>query len=136
VDVEGIGARGLDRSEHHAQVLGLAARHHGVDRDLLDRAGHQIGRHDRDQFVRGPRRAFEHREHAALGRRDQRQAVGPAARVHRLALVLVARELDAARAQARRAEAHTQLVDARRIDRQRAAARPLLRQPWAEPADA
>ncbi len=38
VNVELIVAGGFDRCDHHGQVLGLAARHHRVDRDLLDRA--------------------------------------------------------------------------------------------------
>ena len=44
VKVEGRIARRLDRREHDRQVLGPAARHHRVDRDLLHRGAAVVGR--------------------------------------------------------------------------------------------
>ena len=41
----------FDRGEHDRQVLGPAAGHHRVDRDLLDRALDEVGRDDRDDVV-------------------------------------------------------------------------------------
>ena len=76
------------RGEHQRQVLGLAAGHHRVDRDLLDRALDEVGRHDGDDVVGRAGRALEHPQHARLGRRHDRQAVGPAAVEQRLQLVL------------------------------------------------
>ena len=43
------------------QVLGPAAGHHRVDRDLLDRALDEVGRHDRDDVVGRARRARDMR---------------------------------------------------------------------------
>jgi hypothetical protein len=122
VDVELIGAGGLDGGDHDGQVLGLAARHHGVDRDLLDAAFHQIRRHDRDDFLRRARRALEHREHARLGRGHDGQTVGPALRERRFHLVFERSELDAPRVQLAARELHSQRVHAIGVDGERAAA--------------
>ena len=135
VDVELVGADRLDRGEHHRQILGQAARHHRVDRHLLDRGRREIGRHHRDHLVGRARRAGEHREHAALGRRHHRQPVGPAAREQRLRLVFERRERDAARREIVCLEAHRQIGRDVRIDAQRAAAGPPLGEARAEPGD-
>ena len=87
------------RGDHPRQVLGLAAGHHGVDRDLLDRHRHQVGRHDGDHLVRVAVVPCEHAQHPLLGGRHHRQAVGEAAVEHRLHLVVEIGELDAARLQ-------------------------------------
>ncbi len=68
--------------------------------------------------------ALEHAQDALLGRRDDRQPVGPAACVHRLDVVLALGELDAARAQPPAGEPDAQLVDAVGVDAQRAAPGP------------
>ena len=57
---------------------GLHPAMHRVDRDLLDRALDEVGRHDGDDLVGRARRALEHPQHARLGRRDDGQPVGPA----------------------------------------------------------
>ena len=101
VHVELVGAGGLDRGEHDGQVLGPAPGQHGVDRDLLDRALDEVGRHDGDDLVGRPGRALEHAQHPGLGGRHDGQAVGPAAVEHRLDLVLELAELDPAAAQRR-----------------------------------
>ena len=67
---------------------GLAARHHRVDGDLLDRRLAAVGRHDADDVLRVARRVVEHRDDALGRRRHDRQAVGQAALVERLERVL------------------------------------------------
>ncbi len=52
VHVELVGAGRLERGEHDRQVLRQAARHHRVDRHLLDRALDEVRRHDRDDVGR------------------------------------------------------------------------------------
>ena len=135
VDVELVGADRLDRREDDGQILGQAARHHRVDRHLLDGGGREVGRDDRDQLVGCARRAREHREHAALGRRHHGQAVGPAAREQRLGLVFERRECYAARGELVAFEAHAELGRDVGVDAARAAARPPLGQARAEPGD-
>ena len=85
VDVELVGARGLDRGEHDREVLGPAARHHRVDRDLLDRAVDEIGR-DRPRRPRADRAscpasmrgdAFERGRHERAARRSSRVRTSP-----------------------------------------------------------
>ncbi len=82
------------------------------------------------------RGAVEHPQHALLGRWHDGQAVGPAAREHRLDVVLELGELDAARAQPAALEAHAQLVDAVGVDAERAATGPHDGQVVAEPVEA
>ena len=134
--VERVGAGGLDGGQHDRQVLGQAAGHHGVDGDLLDRAGHQVGRDDRDDLVRRPGRPGEHPQHPVLGGRHDRQPVGPAARVRRLDVVLEVGQLDLPAGQDAPAEAPLQLLLGARLDAQAAAARPVVGQALPEPGDA
>src|SRR4029077_14364525 len=61
-------------------------------------------------------RAVEHAQHALLRRRHQRQTVRPAAREHRLLLVLVLADFDAARSEPGFVEAHFQALDHARLD--------------------
>ena len=107
----------------HGRYSGRQPGHHGGDGDLLDRDVDEVGRHGGDDVVGGAVGALEHAQHALLGRRDDGQAVGPAAGEHRLELVLELGQLDAPRAQPAALEPHAQLVDAVGVDAQRAAAR-------------
>ena len=122
--------------EHPRQVLGQAAGHHGGDGDLLDGDVDEVRRHRGDDVLGVAARALEHPQHALLGRRDDGQAVGPAAREHRLELVLQLGQLDAARVQPAALEAHAQPVDEVGIDAQRAAPRAHHGQLGAEVGDA
>ena len=90
VEIErGIGHR-LDRRDDHRHVFRQAARHHAIDRDLLDRRLAPARRNLRHQSRRGELGAGQHGRHPLLGGRNHRQAVGPALvvaeleRVHRL----------------------------------------------------
>ena len=56
VHVELVVAHGFDRGEHPGQVLGETARHHGGDRDLLDRGVDEVGWDVRDDVVGRPGR--------------------------------------------------------------------------------
>ena len=96
VDVELVVADRLDRREHPWQVLGEATGHHGGDGDLLDGDVDEVWGHRGDDVLGVAGRALEHPQHPLLGRRHDRQAVGPAPREHRLELVLQLGELDAA----------------------------------------
>ena len=103
VHVELVGARGLDRGEHHRQVLGLAAGHHRVDRHLLDRA-RGPGRAARPRRPRpGAAVPLEHAQHPRRRRRHDRQAIGPAAREAGFDLVLERRRARCGESGARRA---------------------------------
>ena len=124
VDVELVGAHRLDRGDHPRQVLGLAAGHHRVDRDLLDRDLDEVGRHDGDDLVGcaawcppacaapAPRSA------ASTG-----QSVGEAAVEQHLHLVLEVGQLESSRPQHAAAEPGTKRVDEIGVDAHRAAAR-------------
>ena len=118
-----------DGREDDRQVLGAAAREHRVDRDLLHRAVHEVRRHDRDDLVGCPRGALEHPQHPGLGRRHDRQPVGPAAVEERLVLVLQLRQVDATAGQPPGPEPHREAVDLVGVQRAAAAPRPLLGQP-------
>jgi hypothetical protein len=89
-------------------------------------AGARIGGTQPDHLLWVARGAVEHLEHALLGRRHQRQAVRPTALEHRLLLVLVPADLDAARPQAGFVEADFQPFDDPRLDVLGAAARPCV----------
>ena len=88
VDVERVGAGGLDRGEHDGQVLRPAAGQHRVDGDLLDRARHEIRWHHRDALGGIARGTLEHTQHALARWRDDGQPIGPAPRIAGLDLVL------------------------------------------------
>ncbi len=136
VDVELVGARRLDAGDDDGEVLGLAPREHGVDRDLLHRALDQVGWDDGDDVAGRAGRALEHAQHARLGRRDERQAVAPSPLEHRLDLVLERAHLHAPRREPVPFEAHPQLVDHRRVDGEGTASRAHVGQLLPEPVDA
>ena len=125
---EGGVERRFDRRQHHGQVLGLAARHHRVDRNLLDSELDQVGRAQAQNLAGIAAGAREHPEHPLLGGDDDRKAVGPAALVDRLDLVLVIAERDAARVEPRLAEADPEVLQGAGLDVQRSAARPHRRE--------
>src|SRR5205823_12376594 len=77
-----------------------------------------------DHLLRVARGAVEHAQDALLGPRHQRQPVRPAAREHRLLLVLVRADLDPARPQPGFVEADLQPFDDPALDILGAAARP------------
>ena len=124
MDVELVGARGLERREDHRHVLRLRAGHHRVDGDLLDGALDEVGGHDRNHLVGGAGRAREHPQHSCLCRSDHGQAVGPPSIEEGLGFVLERGDLDPPAAQHRCSEPDGEHVDHVGIDRQRAAAGP------------
>ncbi len=71
--------RGLQHAQHHGHVFRLAARHHGVDRHLLDGAGREVGRNQAHDLVGLAVGAAQHAQDALVGRRHDGQAVAPAA---------------------------------------------------------
>ena len=84
VQVERVVAHRFHCRDHHRQVVGPAARHDRVDRDLLDGGAAVVGRHLGDQLVGGAARRLDGARDP-LGRgRHHRQAVGHAARVELL----------------------------------------------------
>ena len=95
----------------------------------------EVGRDDGDDLGGVARRAREHAQHPLLGRRDDRQSVGPAAVVHRLELVLEVGQLDPARGEPASAQAPLERLLDLRLDRARPAARPVLGQPGTQPGD-
>ncbi len=97
VHVELAGTRSRDRGQDDGQILGSAAGHDRVDRDLLDGAFDQVGRNHRDDFVGLPRGPGEHPRDPLRRRGHERKAVGPTSVVHRFGLVLVRAEFDAPR---------------------------------------
>ena len=68
----------FDRGEQHREVFRPAARHDGVDGELLDRGLPLPRRQDGDHLAPVAGRLPQELGHAALRRRDDRQAVGPA----------------------------------------------------------
>ncbi len=132
VHVELVGAGRLQGRDHHRQVLGTTARQHGVDGHLLHGALGHVRRHHGHDVGGGAVGALQHRQHPRLGGRHYRHAVGPAPVVHRLPGVLQGGDLDAPALEPRPREAHRQLVGQRRVDAERAAAGPELRQALAE----
>ena len=123
----------LDRGEHDRQVLGPAAGHHRVDRDLLDRALDEVGRDDAPR----PRRAARvvpssmRSTRASVGGTTGRPSVQPRSNIASTSSSSVG-QLDPPAAQHGSAEAHPQLVDAIGVDRQRAAPGPVVGQAGAE----
>ena len=103
---------GRERRLHHREddrhVLGLAAGHHRVDRDLLDRAGRVVRRDRADHLLRIAGRAPEHAQHPHRGRRDHGQPVAPAAGEAELVLVLGRVHVDDPRLQGRGSEGDLQ----------------------------
>src|SRR5439155_17098330 len=71
----------LDRGAEHGERRGLAARHHRVDRELLERRLAPERRHRAERAL--GRGAAEHRSHARIRGRDDREAVAPAALAER-----------------------------------------------------
>ncbi len=64
-------------ADHHRQVGGHAARHHGVQRDRAHRGRRHERRHVADRFVGIARRRGQHGGEPLFGGRDDRQAVRP-----------------------------------------------------------
>src|SRR5207249_5574201 len=77
VEVEGGLEHRLYGGDDDGKVRGLAPRHDGVDRELLERRLAPERRHRTEAPVR--RRLAQHRAHALLGRRDDGQPVAPLA---------------------------------------------------------
>ena len=124
--------RGFDRRQHGREIFGPAAGHDGVDGRLLHGAGRKIGRNLANDLVGRPRRAGQHPGDAQVGRRHDRQAVGPAPverRLHRVVMVL---HDDLPRGKRDVSEAHRQPFRHAELDRQRPAAGLVLRQVPAE----
>ncbi len=136
VHVELVVAHRLDRGQHPRQVLGQAAGHDGGDRDLLDGGVDEVGRNRGDDLVGRTRGAAEHLDDTFLGRRHDRQTVGPAAGEHHLDVVLGVGDLDPARSQDAAAVTNRQFVDEVGVDALRAASGPHRGQPLAEVVDA
>ena len=126
----------LDRRQHDGQIFRLTARHYRIDRYLFDGRRCQVGRSQSQNFLRIARRAVEHAQHSLLGRRHQRQPIRPAAREHRLLLVLIAPDLDAARFEPGLVEANSEPLEHPGLDILGAAAGAGLRQIPAEPGNA
>ena len=78
VKVEGRIGHRLDRREHDRQILGTAARHHRVDRHLLDGRAAVVGRDLAHEVLAIAGGAGQHPLHALARRRDHGQAVGDA----------------------------------------------------------
>jgi len=68
----------LDGGHDDRHVLGLAAGHHRVDRDLLRRDGHHPVRDEGDLLLRGEPGRLEHRADPLRRGRHDRKTVGPA----------------------------------------------------------
>ena len=131
--VELLGQGRLDRGQNNRHVLRPAAGHHGVDRDLLDRALAIVRRHQPEHLGAVPASAREHAFDPLGRRRHDRQAVRPAAGEAGLDIVLLVAELDPARPAI--GEEGGESLDMRRLDVQRAAARTARRQIDAQLAD-
>ena len=78
VQVRPFITHGPHPGDHHRQIGRFAARHDGVDGDLLDRGVGVVGRHRSNHLSRGPSGGGQHSLHPLFGRRDNRQAVGHA----------------------------------------------------------
>jgi hypothetical protein len=79
VQVEQRVGQRLDGGQHDGEVLGTAAGHHRVDRELLHRRLALAGGQDADDLQGIPAGGAQHLAHARLGGRHDRQPVGPAA---------------------------------------------------------
>ena len=77
-------ADGFDGGDDDGKIFGPAARHDGVDRDLLDGCAPVVGRDERHQLAGLASGRRDGPLHEAAGRRDDREAVGDAARVETL----------------------------------------------------
>ena len=118
VHVEVVGADRLDCGDDDRQVVGLAAGHHGVDRDLLDGHVGEVRWHDGHDLVGGASGALEHPKDAGFGGGNDRQAVGPVPVVEGLPLVFEGGDLDPPAAHRRAGETHGEFVGAIGIDAQ------------------
>jgi hypothetical protein len=76
VRVEGEIAGSLHDGRHQVEVLRAAARHHRVDRELLQRFPPVVGRHQGYEVIAGAIRHGQHTLHALTSRRHHRQPVG------------------------------------------------------------
>ncbi len=78
VQVEALVARGPDHGDHNLHVLRLAAGHHRVGRDFLDRCGPVAGRDQSDHPIRRVRGRRQQGLDALRGGRDHGQKGGEA----------------------------------------------------------
>ena len=78
VQVRPLITHGPHPGDHHRQIGRLAARHDGVDGDLLNRGVGVVGRHRSNHLIGGPSGGGQHGLHPLFGWRDHRQAVGHA----------------------------------------------------------
>ena len=99
VDVELLGADGLDGSDYNRQIFGSAASQNGVDGDLLDRRRRVIGRDLGHHILRVALGASEHAQHPLRGGWHHGQAVGEALVEQELVDVVGGRDFDLAGAQ-------------------------------------
>ena len=76
MNVELVGANGLQRSDDPGQELGPAPRHHSVDGDFFNRHFDQVGSNDSDDVVGCKVGPIEHLQNAFDGGRSDGQAVG------------------------------------------------------------
>ena len=86
--VRGVEER-LQGGEDHREMLGPAAAHHRVDRELLDRRGAALGRDQAEALLGVAPGVLDQRLDAAPGGEDDREAVGPPAREAELDRLLV-----------------------------------------------
>ena len=126
---------GLQGCQHDRHVFGTAPGHDGVDGDLLDRAGRQLGGDLADDLVRVAARAAQHAQDALGRRRDHREAIAPAAVIARLDGIGAGSDLDRAGADSGSAEAHPQGLHDPRLHRAGATAGPVERQSRAQRGD-
>ena len=70
----------LDRGDDHGHVLGLAARHHRVDGDLLGGDGDRAVGDEPDLLLAVEPGGLEHRADPVFGRRDDRKTIRPSLR--------------------------------------------------------
>ena len=115
--------RRLEHAQHDRHVLRLAARHHRVDGDLLDRARRQVRRNQSHDLVGLALGAAQHAQDALVRRRHDRQAVAPAALEAGLPRIVPVADRDLARLQAGLAVARDQRLLHAGLDRLGAAAR-------------
>ena len=128
--------RRFDHRQHHRHVFRQATGHDRVDRHFLDRAFLHVRRDDADDLVRLARGALQHAQDALVGRRHDRQPVGPAPAERLLDRVVPAGIGDLARLHRHLAVARLQQLMHAGFDTFRPAAGLVFRQPFAQPLDA
>ena len=130
VHAEAVVERRFHRGGHEWEVFGLAARHHRVDGEFFDGAGHPVRRNFADDLAGIAFAPRQHADDALGGRRHHRQPIGPAALEAGFKLVLGHGEFDSARPEGGMARGEP--LSHSRLECARAAARAERRQPFAE----